>query len=153
MKSEATTSPTARKAARKQSRRSSTSPRYLSWDLPTAAQNIAQGLPARSLDDVRRELDLTNQEFAEVIHVSVRTLTRRRSEKTLPPDESERVYRVGRLLEFAARVLGGQDAAKAWMKESNYALGGSTPLDYAKTEPGAALVERILGQIAHGISV
>ncbi|MBO6576834.1 MAG: DUF2384 domain-containing protein [Rhodothermales bacterium] len=124
---------------------------YLAWDLPTAARKVSEGLPTGSLEAVRSVLDLTKREFADVIHVSVRTLARRKSEEKLPPDESERVYRVGRLLEYAASVLGGEDAARSWMKESNYALGGVTPLEYVRTEPGAELVERLLGQIAHGV--
>lgn len=97
-------------------------------------------------------LELSNQELAHVVLISPRTLTRRRKEDRLPPDESERVYRVARLVEVASSVLGGEEEARSWMKESNYSLGDVTPLEYARTEPGAELVERVLRQIEHGIA-
>jgi putative toxin-antitoxin system antitoxin component (TIGR02293 family) len=126
---------------------------YSSWDLPTAARRISEGLPAKALDSVQLRLDLSNEDLAHVIRISPRTLTRRKKENRLPPDESERVYRIARLLEIAARVLGNKDDAREWMKEPNYALGEEAPLEMARTQPGAELVERLLSQIEHGITV
>jgi uncharacterized protein (DUF2384 family) len=39
------------------------------------------------------------------------------------------------------------------MREPNFALGDARPLDLARTEPGARLVERTLSHIQHGIPV
>lgn len=125
---------------------------YASWDLPTAAHRVAEGLPTGSLSTVQERLELSNKELADVVLISPRTLTRRKKETSLPPDESERVYRINRLVEIAADVLGGEAAAREWMKEPNFALGEETPLSLAKTEPGAQLVERVLHQIEHGMS-
>ena len=126
---------------------------YASWDLSTAVQRVTEGLPTESLEIVRDRLDLSNDEFAEAVLIKPRTLMRRKKEERLRPDESERVYRIARLAEIAARALGAEAEARAWMKEPNYALGGQRPLDVARTEPGARLVERVLRQIEHGIMV
>ena len=126
---------------------------YSTWDLPTAAQRVAEGLPTDALIVVQRRLDLSNRELAHVVLISPRTLTRRKKEERLPPDESERVYRVARLVEIAAEVLGSKEEARAWLKEPNFALGDQIPLEVARTEPGAELVERVLGQIEHGLTV
>lgn len=126
---------------------------YSAWDLSTAAHNISEGLPTGSLETVQARLELSNKELADVVLISPRTLTRRKKEKTLPPDESERVYRINRLIEIAAVILGGATEARDWMKEPNFALGDEVPLALAKTEPGAQLVERVLHQIEHGITV
>lgn len=131
---------------------SKTSIRY-DWDLPTAARKVAEGLPAYTLERVRSQLDLSRKEFASVIQISERTLNRRSKEDRLSIDESDRVYRLSRLIYRAAEVLGGTDHASAWMKESNLALGGETPLDMARTEPGATMVKQLLGRIEHGIPV
>lgn len=125
---------------------------YSEWDLPTAAHRVSEGLSTGSLDTVQLRLELSNKELADVVQISPRTLTRRKKEDTLPPDESERVYRINRLIEIAADVLGGQAEARDWMKEPNFALGDESPLSLAKTEPGAQLVERVLHQIQHGMS-
>jgi putative toxin-antitoxin system antitoxin component (TIGR02293 family) len=126
---------------------------YLEWDLATAATQVAKGLPTESLERVRGSLALSKKEFASVIQISERTMSRRKGERLLPPDESDRVYRFARLVQLATSVLGSEDDAREWMKEPNFALGHSTPLEYAKTEPGAGLVENLLGRIDHGIPI
>ena len=132
-------------------RRRESSVSYLDWDLATAARRVAEGLPTYTLEEVRSKLSLSKREFADVIQISERTLTRRTREDTLPPDESDRVYRFSRLIELAAHVLGSEKEAREWMKEENYALGDATPLELARTEPGAGLVEQLLGRIEHGL--
>ncbi len=124
-----------------------------SWDLPTAAARIAEGLSTEVLEDLQRDLELTNQELADLVLISPRTLTRRKREQRLPTDESDRAYRLGRLFELATEVLGDKTEARTWMKEPNYALGDKTPLEMVRTEPGATLVERVLGQIEYGLPV
>ncbi|HUF10215.1 MAG TPA: antitoxin Xre/MbcA/ParS toxin-binding domain-containing protein [Rhodothermales bacterium] len=126
---------------------------YSAWDLKTAATRVSEGLPVHVLDTIQRRLDLSNSELAHLVLIPPRTLTRRKHEERLPPDESERAYRVARLTEIAAEVLGNEEEAEAWMKEPNFALGEQTPLETARSEPGATLVERLLGQIEHGIPV
>ncbi|NBC65963.1 MAG: DUF2384 domain-containing protein, partial [Bacteroidetes bacterium] len=74
-------------------------------------------------------------------------------EDVLPPDESERSYRIARLTDLAAEVFGSMEKASNWFKQPNYTLGNKKPLDIVQTEPGARLVERTLQQIQHGITV
>lgn len=85
--------------------------------------------------------------------MSPRTLARRESDKKLTPDESDRLYRVARLFDIAERILCGSEQAEQWLKEENISLGGAIPLEMVKTEPGARLVEQILGRIEYGIPV
>ncbi|NNE47537.1 MAG: DUF2384 domain-containing protein [Rhodothermales bacterium] len=118
-----------------------------------AAARIDDGFETGRLDDIRTSLDLTVRELSVVLQMSPRTLNRRKSQDRLPPDESERVYRILKLIELATDVLGSEDDARDWMKEANFALAERTPLDLAKSEPGAAIVERLLEQIRHGVAV
>jgi putative toxin-antitoxin system antitoxin component (TIGR02293 family) len=112
---------------------------------------IREGLPAGALGWLKERLGLTAEELASVIHVSRRTMSRRKKEGRLKPDESERALRLIRLYRRAAEVLGGAEEAAGWLREPNFALGEETPLEFADTEPGARRVERLLGQIEHGI--
>lgn len=123
------------------------------WDLATAVSKISEGLSTYILEVIRRDLQLSNVELARVVSISPRTLARRKKEIRLPSDESERAYRVARLIEIAADILGSKEETQGWMKENNFALGNQRPLDLIRTEPGAQLVERILRQIEHGITV
>ncbi len=127
---------------------------FADWDLPTAAHRVEEGLTPAALDGLQETLDLSSRELADVLLLSPRTLSRRRrSADRLPPDESERAYRLGRLAELAARTLGGTEAARDWMREPNFALGDVRPLDLARTEPGARLVERLLAHVRYGMPV
>lgn len=112
---------------------------------------IRKGIPAEALGWLKKRLGLTAEELAGVIHVSRRTMSRRKKKGRLKPDESERVLRLIRLYRRAVEVLGGPEEATEWLREKNFALGGETPLGFADTEPGARRVERLLGQIEHGI--
>ena len=105
-------------------------PGYLPSAMASPRQTIEairDGLPAEAFDWLKSELGLTVGELARVVHVSRRTISRRKKEGTLKPDESERVLRLIRLYQRAAEVLGGRDEARAWMQEPNFALGDDIP--------------------------
>lgn len=123
------------------------------WDLATAAQRISEGLSTYFLEVIRQDLQLSNSELAYVVSISQRTLARRKKELRLSSDESERAYRIARLIEIATNILGSKEEAQRWMKEYNFALGNQKPLDLIRTEPGAQLVERVLHQIEYGLTV
>lgn len=116
-----------------------------------AVEAIREGLPAEACDWLKTELGLSLDELSAVLHISRRTLSRRKNEGHLKPGESERVLRLIRLYQRAAEVLGSHQEARAWMQEPNTALGKDTPLAFADTEPGARRVEQLLGQIEHGV--
>ena len=124
---------------------------WVQGDLLSADRRIKVGLPARTLLQLQAWLELTKKELATVVLIPPRTLARRLHEERLPPAESERVYRIARMLERASEVLGGPEAARAWMKEPNFALGDRAPLELISTQPGAELVAELLGRIEHGI--
>ena len=124
---------------------------YAEWDLPTAAARVENGLSAEVLTDVQERLGLDQKGLAHLLGVSASTLGRRRPGDLLSPGVSERALRVVRLAEVAARVLGGPAEAQGWMKDPNPALGDVTPIEMARTEPGARLVERVLGEIDYGL--
>lgn len=126
---------------------------YSDWDLKTAANRVAEGLPTEILGHVQERLDLNQKGLATLLGISESTVLRSRGVGRLSASVSERALRVVRLAEYAARVLGGLDHARAWMKEPNYALGDVTPIELARTEPGARLVERVLHDIEHGLPV
>lgn len=126
---------------------------YIAWDLQTAASKISEGLGSGILATIQSRLHLSNQQLSDLILVSTRTLDRRKKEKKLPPDESERSYRIARLTERAYQVFGESEKVASWFSELNFALGNKTPLELAKTEPGALLIEQLLGRIEHGITV
>lgn len=126
---------------------------YVGWDLNTAASKISKGLATSILATIQSRLQISNKQLSDLMMVSPRTLDRRKKEDSLPPDESERGYRIARLTDRAYQVFEDPDKVARWFSEPNYVLGNKKPLDLAKTEPGARLVEQLLGRIEHGITV
>ena len=114
-------------------------------------QTLRQGLAVESFAHLQKAMALTAQELASTAHIAVRTLGRRKREGRFRPDESERLWRLGALFDWAVEVLEGTDLARQWFTTPKRALGGQTPLAYADTEPGAREVENLLGRLEHGV--
>ena len=125
--------------------------RYASLALAEATALVNEGIPGSGVAELQERLDLTSREMAALVSIPDRTLSRRKQQDRLPPDESERIYRIGRLADLAEATLGGRANAVQWLKEPNFALGNKAPLEVAANEPGARLVEHVLGRIEHGI--
>jgi len=51
---------------------------------------------------------------------------------------------------LAKHYIGDEETATRWLKRTNRALGGATPLECIDTEIGARMVEDVLGRIAYG---
>ena len=111
---------------------------------------IREGFPQKVVTEVMHSADLTLKELALSLDLSPRSLQRRRREGKLAKYESDRIYRLARLIALAKRYIGDDDKARRWLKRPNRSLGGRTPFDLIDTEPGARAVENILGRIAYG---
>lgn len=110
---------------------------------------IRDGFPHAVLQEVMRASGLTLQELATALDLSSRSLQRRRRGR-LARFESDRIYRMARLLALARETLGEDERAVRWLKRTNRALGGQAPIAAIDTELGARQVENLLGRIAYG---
>src|SRR5215510_3450113 len=109
-----------------------------SFRTETDLQNaIREGLPQTVVEEVMHAAGLTLKELASSLDLSPRSLQRRRREGRLAGYESDRLYRLARIIALAKRYLGSDDAVPAWLRRPNRALGGSTPLSLLDTELGA----------------
>ncbi len=111
---------------------------------------IREGFPQTVVEEVMHAADLTLKELAASLDLSPRSLQRRRREGRLARYESDRLYRLARIVALAKHYVGDDEAATRWLKRPNRALGGSAPLELIDTEPGARAVESVLGRIAYG---
>ncbi len=112
-------------------------------------QAIREGFPHAVLVELLRASGLTLAELAEALDLSSRSLQRRRRGR-LARFESDRLYRLARVLALARESLGDEARASRWLKRTNRALGGIAPLAAIDTELGARQVENLLGRIAYG---
>jgi putative toxin-antitoxin system antitoxin component (TIGR02293 family) len=111
---------------------------------------IREGFPQTVIEEVMHAAGLSLQELAASLDLSPRSLQRRRHEGRLARYESDRLYRLARIVALAKHYLGEGGLATRWLRRPNRALGGSTPLQLMDTEPGARTVENALGRIAYG---
>ncbi len=113
---------------------------------------IEDGFSFRAFEELQEQLELTVSELAELLQIPRRTLSRRKREGKLPPDESERLLRFSRVLHTSLELFeGDQTLTLKWLRAQNRAFGGETPLDMARTEIGAREVEKLIGRLEHGV--
>jgi putative toxin-antitoxin system antitoxin component (TIGR02293 family) len=115
-------------------------------------QAVREGLPKTALMSVVRliEPDTTGANELAYAVVPKSSLARR---ETLTPEQSEKTERLARLFALSEAVLGGQEAARAFLHRPHPELGGRRPLDAALTELGGRSVERVLYSIEYGLPV
>lgn len=112
-------------------------------------RQIAAGLPGDALI-VAGSLLLDNQkQAAGHFLVSFKTF-KARIGQTLDPQASELAMRTARAVIAASQVLGSFEAARAYLRTRNFALGGAAPIDLLKTAEGERLVLNELHAQAEG---
>jgi putative toxin-antitoxin system antitoxin component (TIGR02293 family) len=111
---------------------------------------IREGFPPAVVEELMQASGLTLKELADALDLSARSLQRRRRTGRLARFESDRLYRLARIVALAQQSLGNRQSAARWLKRSNRALGGAAPISTLDTEAGARQVENVLGRIAYG---
>src|SRR4030095_15989314 len=104
-----------------------------------------------AVDAVIEELDAPRTEVLPTLGIARRTLERRKHKGRLLPAESERVYRLAKILASGESVLGEKQRARRWLNTPNRALGNVSPLSMLETEAGADEVTNVLGRIEYGV--
>lgn len=112
---------------------------------------IRRGFPIVALDSLRQSISATNTEVAQALGTSVRALSARRHKGVLTASESERLFRLAKVVARAESVFDGVDIGVAWLREPNISLGGVAPISLLDTELGTELVTDVLGGIEYGI--
>lgn len=121
-------------------------------DVPALLQTVRKGIPYTAVEHLQRNLQLSLEQIARLMQVPLRTLARRRQERRLRPDESDKLLRTTRVLGQALQLFGGEwSDARAWLETPQPTLGGVTPLEFAETELGAREVEMAIHAIRHGV--
>ncbi len=112
---------------------------------------IKSGLSFRAGVNIKEQLGLSDQEIAETIGTSEKTLQRRKKNgEPFTMVESDRLFRMARIFVLASLVLKSDDRARKWLRRPQFGLGGEVPLETIKTALGAKDVEELLYHIAYG---
>jgi putative toxin-antitoxin system antitoxin component (TIGR02293 family) len=113
------------------------------------ARVVARRIPLRALAHFTRS-GFSEQEVAEYV-IPPRTRRHRKMRREpLTVDESDRLVRLTRIQSLAEDVFADAGKANRWLREPLEILDGRSPLEVARTDSGARLIEQILAKIDWG---
>jgi putative toxin-antitoxin system antitoxin component (TIGR02293 family) len=116
------------------------------------AKKVEAGFSFGALERLGKTTGLSLERLRIAVRITPRTLTRRRKEKKLSPEESDRLVSVSRLLAQTFELFeGNAEAGMRWFQSPNRELNGQSPIEVAATETGAREVENLIGRLEHGI--
>ena len=115
------------------------------------AERVREGLPFAALSAVMERYGISRDALCDILHLSRRNFLRRKQQKRLSADESDRLYRLARVLAHANRVFEDPQESADWIQTPNAALGKQQPLTLFDTDIGVQQVDEVLGRIEHGI--
>jgi putative toxin-antitoxin system antitoxin component (TIGR02293 family) len=112
---------------------------------------LRHGLPFSALEKTMEAFRLTREEITQILAIPQRTLIRRKQQKRLTADESDRLFRLTRVMAHAEQVFEDRAKAAEWFHRPNRALKGEVPLYLMDTDIGTTQVDDVLGRIEHGV--
>ncbi len=116
------------------------------------SEKVQIGFPFKAFDTLTKSMELTNQQLANLVQISDRTLNRRRKDGKLNADESERLLQFSRIYTMAVDLFEGDStSAQEWLSNANRALRGLSPLTASKTEIGSREVENLIIRLEQGV--
>ncbi|MBT8767333.1 type II RES/Xre toxin-antitoxin system antitoxin [Metapseudomonas boanensis] len=90
--------------------------------------------------------------LAAMVGLSRYALRQSRKRGRFSMAHSHQLYRVARVLAAAQTLFEGNwEAARMWLQEPQWGLGGRRPVELLSTEVGAEAVCDLLGRIEHGV--
>ncbi|MBA2620676.1 MAG: DUF2384 domain-containing protein [Acidobacteria bacterium] len=116
------------------------------------AKAVEAGFSFDALERLGKSTGLSLERLRVAMRITPRTLTRRRKQRKLSPEESDRLVSVSRLLAQTFELFeGNKESGMRWVTSPNRALNGQSPLEVAATETGAREVENLIGRLEHGV--
>ena len=93
----------------------------------------------------------TDKDFAVIAGTSARTLSRLKPTQKIPKQAAEVTISLMRAYSKATEIFGSEETAVRWLKESNRALGGISPVQAMSSRFGAEEVMNMLGRMEYGV--
>ncbi len=122
------------------------------FDFPGVVERIRKGLPWSAFERLQKNSGLPSDQLLDLLQIPRRTLARRKADDRFTPEESDRMVRLARVYARALDFFEGDaEAATRWLTDAQHAFGGITPIEMTRTDVGAQEVERLLGQLEHGV--
>ena len=116
------------------------------------SRQIETGLKFETFERLSRSTGLSTEKLRPALRITTRTMSRRRTEKRLSPQESDRLVSISRLLALTFELFeGNEEMAIRWFTDPRRIFGDRSPLEMSATEEGSRAVENLIGQLEHGV--
>lgn len=114
--------------------------------------SIREGIPYRLFRLIQEKTPFSEEEWAEILNVSTKTLQRYRASKNhvFKPIHSEKILELAEVTSLGNSVF-GPEKFYLWLQTPNYALGNLKPKELLKDSYGKELVVEELHHIDQGI--
>ena len=110
-----------------------------------------EGVTKASLNRLIQQLDISQKEMANLLHLSPRTIQRMKETDRLPAAASGQLIEIAKVLGRAKEILGDTEKAQIWLKSSVTAISGEQPIHLLDTPTGIQWVLDVLGRIEYGV--
>jgi putative toxin-antitoxin system antitoxin component (TIGR02293 family) len=111
---------------------------------------VEEGLPTDSLE-VLKQRGLTFTEIADLV-IPPRTLKHRKARgERLTTEETERFFRVIRVLDLGEKIFGKRERLLSWLRGPDFEIPNRTSMSLLATEAGAQAIVGQLWAVAEGI--
>ena len=115
-------------------------------------ERLREGLSTQSVEQFAEHLGLPIALVLKFTDLKSSTFyDHKKRQQPLSPEASGRVYRLAKVVETAEAYFEDSEEAHRWLTHAKVALGGETPLTFARSAEGADYVVKLLGRMAHGV--
>ncbi len=116
-------------------------------------QLVREGLPFSCMEAFCDSLGLSLPQLIDEVGVSSVAMGASRRSGTLTKEQSVRLLRMARVVEYGCEVFESLEVTRDWLRVPNISLGDVTPMSLLDTEFGAELVRRVIRNIEYGLPV
>ncbi|MBC8048135.1 MAG: DUF2384 domain-containing protein [Fimbriimonadaceae bacterium] len=118
------------------------------FDLMQLTRN---GLQLAAVIRVAQFLNITLDKMANILHISPRTVQRKKDTDVLSPYSSEQAIEVAEVIAKGMEIFRDREKFNKWMQSEIRALNFQKPIDMLDTSFGTKLILQVLGRIEHGV--
>jgi putative toxin-antitoxin system antitoxin component (TIGR02293 family) len=113
---------------------------------------ITRDISYNDFQKIASRVDFTQKEWAEILHISERTLQRYAQDNgSFNSGTSDRIYQINKVFQRGKEVFGSIQKFNLWLRGNPYMLEGRLSLHSLASIEGINNVLTQLGRIEHGI--
>jgi putative toxin-antitoxin system antitoxin component (TIGR02293 family) len=112
---------------------------------------IRNGVSKNDLKKIKEQSSLDYDTLSDILSVSRAKLLSKKGADKFDQVTSERIMLLADVVAYGQSIFGNKEAFNEWMRKSNLALGGKSPLHLMDTIYGIQEIKKELGRIEYGV--